>query len=220
MKDLPFVNLAQFHITRDPFNIHDYEGYKVLEGMEKYYDDAKTNIDSWFKNFIDSSPEYKELTQNLSFNIDKYREVPEWTVKKIMASHYHIFLKIESDHWYKDIIYFFEMIDFSFGLPPIGIDFFYHSMKDFLENWSDDRIEFPKEKREKLMKFFETSPSPDEPQPIPDISEFYILTQKWVESFPDIPQLSQLKEHFTNQFIPFLFFYDGDYNPYLGIRTF
>ena len=54
MKDLPFVNLAQFHITRDPFNIHDYEGYKVLEGMEKYYDDAKTNIDSWFKNFIDS----------------------------------------------------------------------------------------------------------------------------------------------------------------------
>ena len=127
---------------------------------------------------------HAELAKLQVFNINDFKQVPDWTSKKIVYTSQHIKNHIFTDDYYKDITDYIDYTIDSFGQTPNDSEPLYlGSYLSCVTGIISNSENIPKEKKDRLLEYLKSFDNHKDNER----TDFNILIgtyEKWFKAFP------------------------------------
>jgi len=129
---------------------------------------------------------HKELAEFEVFDINDFKQVPDWTAKKIIYTIQHIINNISADNYYQEITDYIDYTIDSFGKTPNDSEplylfsYYLPCISEFISN-SDEGI--PKDRKDRLLKYLNFSNTPKESTKA-DLNILVKTYEAWFKIFP------------------------------------
>lgn len=177
----------------------------------KYHSSTKENLDSWFLGFPNCCNRHKKIAKKEWFRKENYDNLSGKILKHILYTENFIEKSLDKDDWYKEITDYIQYNIDSFGIPSIGANPYYFSIKNWIKNIKPENFEFPKWKKTKLIEFLENFENPVD-KTTTDLNILLSIFQRWLKTLPSLPFFIEYKNKMKGKFPVEYFLHKPEYN--------